>query len=127
MPDIHNPQEVLAIERQRFAAQVRKDTALLHRVLGDDLIYTHSSGTVDSKASFIESIASGRLDYREASPERLEARLFGDVAVLTGTARVRVQVKDQSTSLHLRFTDVYVKRPVGWQMVAWQATKLPES
>ena len=127
MMDGHNPQEVLAIERQRFAAQVRKETTFLHRVLGDDLIYTHSSGTVDSKASFIESIASGRLDYREATPERLEARLFGDVAVLTGTARIRVQVKDQPLALHIRFTDVYVKRPAGWQMVAWQATKLPES
>ena len=122
-----NPQEILAIERQRFAAQVRKDTTFLSRVLGDDLIYTHSSGTVDDKASFIESIASGRLDYREATPERLEARLFGDVAVLTGMARVRVQAKDQMVALNIRFTDVYVKRPIGWQMVAWQATKLPES
>jgi hypothetical protein len=127
MTDGHNPQEVLAIERQRFASHVKKDTAFLHRVLGDDLIYTHSSGVVDSKASFIEAISSGRLDYREASPERLEARLFGDVAVLTGTARVRVQVKDQPLSLHIRFTDVYVRRPAGWQMVAWQATKLPEA
>ena len=127
MTDVHNPQEILAIERQRFAAQVRKDMAFLHRVLGDDLIYTHSSGIVDSKASFIESIASGRLDYREATPERLEARVFGDVAVLTGAARIRVQVKDQPLALHIRFTDVYVKRLIGWQMVAWQATRLPES
>ncbi len=127
MTNGRNPQEVLAIERQRFAAQVRKDTAFLNRVLGDDLIYTHSSGTVDTKASFIESIASGRLDYREATPERLEARLFGDVAVLTGMARIRVQVKDQMVALYIRFTDVYVMRLGGWQMVAWQATKLPES
>ncbi len=127
MASVPNPQEVLAIERQRFAAQVRKDIAFLNRVLGDDLIYTHSSGTVDTKASFIESIASGRLDYREATPERLDARLFGDVAVLTGMARIRVQVKDHMLALNIRFLDVYVKRPSGWQMVAWQATKLPES
>ncbi len=122
----HNPQEVLAIERQRFAALVRKDLAFLHRVLGDDLVYTHASGTVDTKASFIESIASGRVDYREATPERLEARLFGDVAALTGMARLRVQVKDQPVAAYIRFLDVYVNRPSGWQMVAWQATKLPE-
>ncbi len=126
MTKAHNPQEVLAIERQRFAALVRKDLAFLHRVLGDDLIYTHASGTVDTKASFIESIASGRVDYREATPERLEARLFGDVAALTGMARLRVQVKDQPVAIYIRFLDVYVNRPSGWQMVAWQATKLPE-
>jgi hypothetical protein len=57
----------------------------------------------------------------------LEARVFGDVAVLTGAARIRVQVKDQPLALHIRFTDVYVKRLIGWQMVAWQATRLPES
>jgi len=119
-------QDVLDREKQRFAAMVRKDVAFLNEVLADDLMYTHSSGNLDTKASFIESLTSGRLAYEAAAPEGLGVRLFGDVAVLTGTARIRVHVQEKSLDLHIRFTDVYVKRQAGWQMVAWQATRLSE-
>ena len=86
MATSRNEQEVLSRERQRFAAMVRKDVAFLSQVLADDLIYAHSSGNVDTKATFIDSLTSGRLAYDAAVPEGLGARLFGDVAVLTGTA-----------------------------------------
>jgi len=119
-------QEVLDRERQRFAAMVRKDVAFLNQVLAEDLVYTHSSGNVDTKASLIDSLTSGRLVYDAAVPEGLGVRLFGDVAVLTGTAQIRVHVHAKPLDLHIRFTDVYVKRQAGWQMVAWQATRLPE-
>jgi len=119
-------QDVLEREKRRFAAMVRKDVTFLDQVLADDLIYTHSSGNVDSKASFIDSLTSGRLTYEGAVPEGLEVRFFGDAAVLTGTARIRVQVQGKPLELHIRFTDVYAKRQAGWQMVAWQATRLPE-
>ena len=119
-------QEVLDRERQRFAAMIRKDAAFLNQVLADDLVYTHSSGNVDTKASFLASLTSGRLAYDAAVPEGLGVRLLGDVAVLTGTAQIRVHVQAKPLHLHIRFTDVYVKRQAGWQMVAWHATRLPE-
>jgi hypothetical protein len=119
-------QEVLDRERQRFAAMVRKDAAFLNQVRADDLVYTHSSGNVDTKTSFIDSLTSGRLAYDAAVPEGLGVRLFGDVAVLTGTAQIRVHVQAKPLDLRIRFTDVYVKRLAGWQVVAWQATRRPE-
>ena len=125
MADHYDEQAALDRETRRFAAMVRKDVAFLNQVLADDLSYTHSSGNLDTKTSFIESVASGRLTYETAVPEGLRVRLFGDVAVLTGMARIRVDVQGEPSDLHIRFTDVYVKREPGWQMVAWQATRLP--
>lgn len=119
-------QEVLDRERQRFAAMVRKDAAFLNQVLADDLVYTHSSGNVDTKTSFIDSVTSGRLTYEAAVPESLEVRFFGEVAVLTGTAQIRVRVQGKPLELRVRFTDVYVRRQDNWLMVVWQATRLPE-
>lgn len=126
MTTSRDERDVLDRETQRFAAMVQKDVAFLGQVLADDLVYTHSSGNVDTKASFIDSLTSGRLAYEAAVPEGLGVRLFGEVAVLTGTAQIRVHVHGKPLDLHLRFTDVYVKRQAGWQMVAWQATRLPE-
>ena len=50
---------VKALELERFQAQEKNDFAALERLLADDLVYTHSSGAVDSKASYIESLRSG--------------------------------------------------------------------
>jgi ketosteroid isomerase-like protein len=126
MTDERTRQEILERERRRFAALERGDTAFLTEVLGDDLIYTHSSAAVDTKASILDRIASGHIKYDRAAPEDLAVSLYGEVAVITGSARMGVQIQGKPAAFGIRFTDVYVKRPAGWQMVAWQATRLPE-
>jgi ketosteroid isomerase-like protein len=71
-----NEQDVLNREKQRFAAMVRKDVAFLSQVLADGLVCTHSGGNMDTEASFIDRLTSGRLAYEEAVPEGLRPRLF---------------------------------------------------
>jgi len=53
-------------------------------------------------------------------------RSYGETAIVTGQSRMTVVNAGQEMKVHLRFTDVWVRRGGGWQMVAWQSTKLPE-
>jgi ketosteroid isomerase-like protein len=46
--------------------------------------------------------------------------------VVTGIARVQVLSGGQPVTFRMRYTDVYVKRGNRWQMVAWQATRMPQ-
>lgn len=114
--------EISALEDQRFRAQVAGDIPTLERLLSDQLVYTHSSASVDSKASFIESIETRR-PYQKVERSGEEVRLHGNTAVVTGQARIDLNGGRQ---LNLRYTDVWVNGPNGWQMVAWQSTRLPE-
>lgn len=114
--------EISALEEQRFQAQVAGDTAALERLLSDGLVYTHSSASVDTKASFIQAIRDRR-PYQKVERSGEEVRLHGDTAVVTGQARIDLNGGQQ---LNLRYTDVWVKGADGWQMVAWQSTRLPE-
>lgn len=114
--------EISALEEQRFQAQVAGDLAALDRLLSDQLVYTHSSASVDTKASFVESIKTRR-PYQTVERSGEEVRLHGDTAVVTGQARIEL---NGGNRLNLRYTDVWVKGPNGWQMVAWQSTRLPE-
>ncbi len=118
-------QEIRQQEARRFEAIVRGDVAALDQILSDDLTYTHATGVFETKAEFIDKMKSGQLKYESFAPEDIRVRVYGTTGVVTGVARVKVQVKGEPLSFQLRFTDVYVKKGNRWQMVAWQATRLP--
>lgn len=118
--------EVRQLELKRVKALVRSDTATLDSILSDDLIYTHSTGLVDTKASFIDSIKSGALKYEAMDHDDPSVRMFADLALITGRSAVRVRTANaELQSFQIRFTNVYAKRGGRWQMVAWQSTRLP--
>ena len=116
---------VRAAELARFKAQTSGDLKALDALLGDDLIYTHSSAAVDSKASYVESMRSGALKYQTIEPRDLQVRVFGTTAVITGAAHITAVSKGQPVDNQLRYTDVWVLRDGRWQMVSWQSTRLP--
>jgi hypothetical protein len=106
-------------------ATVAKDITTLGRLLSDDLIYTHSSARIDSKQSLIDGLVSGTTAYTSLEPSEVVAQDLGDAVVLTGVAAITVSLSGRPTSFRVRFMDVYANRGGGWQMVAWQSTKLP--
>lgn len=116
---------VAEIEKQRFAALVSKDYGYLDKVLAEDLYYCHSSGLIDTKTSFIQSIKDGKLTYQEMNAEELKVRIYGKTAVITGTCGAKILSNGQQINTRFRFTDVYVKRKAGWQMVSWQSLRIP--
>jgi len=116
-------QEILAADDRRFAAMVQGDQAALDGLLADDLTYTHSSGQLETKTQFLESLRSGKLRYLSAEPADREVRLYGDVAVVTGRATVKASMDGKELLLPLRFTEVWVKRGGAWKLAAWQSTR----
>ncbi len=116
---------VKAAEMARFKAQTTNDFKALEALLGDDLVYTHSSAAVDDKTSYIESMRSGAVKYESIEPRDLQIRVYGTTAVITGAGRFRVTARGQALDNQLRYTDVWVLRDGRWQMVSWQSTRLP--
>jgi hypothetical protein len=116
---------VAEIETQRFAAFVSKDYTYLDKVLADDLFYCHSNALIDTKSSLIQSLKDGKLTYQEMTPEEIKVRIYGKTAVITGLCAAKVLSNGQQINTKFRFTDVYVKNKVGWQMVSWQSLRLP--
>ena len=115
-------------ETSRFEAQVNADARALDRLLDDGLEYTHSNGDLDTKKSFIDSLTSGTRDYISSVATIETVRIFGDVGVIRGKARVTVGGKDRPPQdLHIGYTDIWVWRDGRWQMTAWRSARLPDS
>src|SRR5439155_12170562 len=115
---------ILELERQRIAAMVKKDIARLDALLADDLSYTHSGGTTDTKASFLTLIKErGRylgVDYSNTQV----IPWAGNTVVVRGRAEIRLE---NTPSYGVLFMDVWALRNGSWKMVAWQATRIPDT
>lgn len=111
-------------ERQRFDAQVKKDYAVLDRVLANDMIYTHSSGNVDGKQAYIQSIRDGKSKYDAIDVQEQKVRVYGNTAVINGVCAIKAINNGETINTRLRYTDVYVKNGGQWQMVAWQSLRM---
>ena len=117
--------EALQAEQARYAAQISNDFATMERLFGDDLVYIHSSTTVDTKASFIESMRSGAVRYRDMKRGEVKVRTYGCIAIISGGASFAVTARGQDLALDLLFHSVWAKRAKGVQFVSWQATRAP--
>ncbi len=117
--------EALAAEDARYAAQTSEDFAAMEKLLGDDLVYIHSSAVADSKASYLQSIRSGDVHYRVMKRDDVTVRTYGCLAIITGHANFDVTVKGKDLAVELRFHTVWAKRDGALQFVSWQATRVP--
>ena len=117
--------EIFALEDKRYAAMTSSDMKTLDDIFHDDLIYTHSTGVVDTKASYLQALQSGKTRYKSAKRMDERVRMLGDTALVTGTARFEVVVNGTSKSLHLCFLNVWTKTPAGWKFIGWQSCSLP--
>lgn len=125
-------QEVEALERQRFAAQVSKDFTFLEKAFADDLVYTHSNGKQNNKTEYLQSIREGKSVYDKIDVENLNVRAYnnGQAAAVNGQIVIYQPNKpDGSPNVaHLKYVTVQVKDPKkGWQVVLWQSQKQPEA
>ena len=120
-----NAETVIELDRKRMTAMAQKDIATLNEVIADDLVYTHSSARLDTKASLIGNMESGSTVYTSVVPSDVKAQDLGDTVVLTGVAQIKVTANGAANAFGVRFTDFYARRDGRWQMVTWQSTRLP--
>jgi len=118
--------EILALEDVRFKAMVSGDVKLLDGLLHQDLVYTHSSAVVDTKASYLEAIRSRKTHYKSQKRFEERVRLYGDCALVTGRAEMEAEVNGAHKTLRLRYLNVWTKTPQGWKFIAWQSTAIPQ-
>ena len=111
-------EEILQLEKQRTDAILAKDRAALGKLFDDELVYIHSSGRLDTKASYIDNMKSGKSNYRGFTYSNVKVRRYGDCAIVSGDVII-----EASNRLDLRFTNVWSKAGGQWKNVHWSSVK----
>ncbi len=123
--DTASIRQVLATEDRRFAAMVHADTSALASLLAPDLTYTHTDGAQNTGAELLQLLGSGTLRYASIAPEAREVRVLGSSAVVTGRSAMRVSADGHVRAFGIRYLAVYRRSAGGWELIAWQSTRLP--
>jgi ketosteroid isomerase-like protein len=94
-------------------------------LLGDGLIYTHSTAQSDTRAEYIALCKKGVFKYLKIERPIENIQVYGDTVVVTGQTKMEAIVEGKPKLLNSRYTDVWIKGAKGWQMVVWQSTPIP--
>ena len=117
--------EIKKLEDRRFKAMIEGDFDTLDKLLGDDLVYTHSSGQSDTRAEYIALCKKGVFKYLGIQRPIENIQVYGTAVVVTGHAKMDVLIEGNRKLLNSRYTNVWINGSKGWQMVVWQSTPIP--
>ncbi len=127
-PGTDDPQTVARLTAQGDAwdkAIVRKDRAAIEANMADDFRQIDGAGNVYDKAAFVEELVSPELTIDPYTVEDFSVRLYGEVAVLSGTSRLTGRYKGKKFVSHYRYIDIYVRRGGAWKVASVQISKIP--
>lgn len=118
--------DVKAAEQAWLDGITKNDFPKLEKVLADDLYYLHSTGSADTKASYIGSLRSGKQRYSSGKVNDLKVRVYGNTAVINGDANFEFISAGKPGKARLKYTHVFVKGANGWQLVTHQSLKVAD-
>jgi ketosteroid isomerase-like protein len=111
---------------ERVSATVAADAGRLGQIFSDDLVYTHSSGAVNDKASYTAAIASGQTKYVSIIYESREFKVIAaGIVLMRGRCLIHSSNSGQAVENHLAYLAVWRQEHGAWRFVAWQSCHLP--
>lgn len=101
-------------EIARQKALAANDAHLLGTLLADNLVFVHSSGTVDDRHSLVEKIKSGRIQYQSVSLLPLKVLPLGaDTWALWGKMDAKIVVANTERQVASSYVTVWVLQADG--------------
>ncbi len=119
--------QIRAAEAQRYQAMRAGDAATMAALFAEELTYTHSNGTRDTRQSYIEKVSTGYIVYRSIDSATESVTVIGDLAVAHGQMRADVLTGGRPARLDTSTLAVWVRRESNWQLLAYQPTVNPST
>jgi len=124
--------ELTRLVKEFLDGASRNDAAMHDRFWADDLIYTGSSGRRIGKADIMRDQRSTAAP-RPATPstvfsaEDIRIQQYGSTAIVAFRLVGMTRTGDKTETSNYLNTGTFLKRDGKWQVVSWQATRMPRS
>jgi hypothetical protein len=118
-------EQVRGLEEQRYAAMLAADVAGLDGLLDDALTYTHSSGVVDTKASYIGGVRDKVWEYKAISRENERVVVRGSCALVFCRLRIDLLVRGAPKKVDSNALAVWVQYGQQCRLVAVHSAAVP--
>jgi ketosteroid isomerase-like protein len=105
-------------------AMIHKDLATLDKLVAEDWTIQSDSGTMGTKAGFLDDVRSGALVVSSFKLHDVRVRVLGNVAFVQGFDDEVSSYKGKDNSGTYNWLDVWEKRDGRWVSVATQLTRV---
>ena len=126
--ELQAAQELMQLERDIGAANVRRDKAFFARIEADEFLFTDAGGGLTTKQEDVASLDAPPGEFRLVSyvPDEMQVYLYDKTAVVFGrvTTKSRSSKDGREVTNQSRFTDVFVWRAGRWQIVAGHSSRI---
>ena len=117
---------VRAADAERVAAIQAGDGPRLDAIFSDALRYAHSSGHVDTKASYMKALTSHKTVYETYDyKEQTFSPVAPGVVMMTGRVVIHARNASGPNLLDLNYLAVWREEGGKWRFLAWQSCKNP--
>jgi hypothetical protein len=104
---------------EKFRWKTTGDFDLIEDLFDDNLVFVHITGLVTTKQEWMSELRSKRFRYDKIALKEACAKVYGDVAVVTGKAAFTV---NGGSVYKLVYTEVYVMKMDQWKLVNLHTT-----
>lgn len=114
---------LLSINAQLDEAVVKKNIEVLEKHYADDFVFTHGTGFVEGKASWIKNVANPNTQFVSRAQDSTTVELHDDVALVIGKIEITRKDKDKNIAYGIWYIRVYRKKNDLWQMISHRTTR----
>ena len=115
---------VAAASEKLRAAMLSADAASMNALAGDNLIYIHSAGLIQTKKEFVDTIASGANRFLTIDISGRQIKVTGGTAIERNIFESKLIDHGVSEVVKLGLLMVWQKQNGEWKLIGRQAQKL---
>lgn len=117
-------QQVAAAVEQLKNAMIAADKTQLQRITANELSYGHSSGKIDTKATFVEALVSGTSDFVTIDLSNQTIQVVGNTAIVRHNLAGEINDGGKPGTVKLGIMLIWQKQGGNWKLLARQAYKI---
>jgi ketosteroid isomerase-like protein len=115
--------EVLAANAQIDDGIVRKNSKALEKLYADDFVFTHGTGQVDNKPSWLKNIQNPEILYLLRKQDSTQVEMHGNVAIVVGRLDIEREQNEKISKYGIWYVRVFVRKENQWQLISHRTTK----
>jgi ketosteroid isomerase-like protein len=116
--------DLIDLERELAAAVLALDFDRLDEIYAEDFLFTHSTGDVDTKATWIEALRSGRSSYTARSVDQITVENHGSVAITSGRIHAKSVSNDPRWHEYsIWYVRVYELQDGQWRLLSHRSIR----
>ena len=116
-------QEVITLSKDKWQWMAERNVEALDKLLAEEAIFVHMGATMN-KSQELDTIKSGRIQYKDAQIQEVSVRFVGTTAILLNKIRLVAVVGGNEVVNPFNVTEVYVKLDGAWKLASLSFTRL---